>query len=272
MSRTVSALDSAYPINTEHTARFARDGFIHLPEILPAATVAAYEPEISAQVVTLNTEHRPLAERSTFKRAFLQVMNLWRHSESIRRLVFSRRLAQVAAQLLDVASVRLYHDQALYKEPGGGPTPWHADQYYWPFDSDRTCTLWLPLHDVSPAMGPLSFATGSHRLDLGRDQAISDESEKIIQANLANATLDVASEPFAIGDASVHQGWTFHRAEPNTTNTPRRVLTIIYLDADITVAEPTSATRSDFDRWLPGATVGGVPDTHLNPTLWPPRP
>ena len=37
-------------------------------------------------------------------------------------------------------SVRLYHDQALFKEAGGGITPWHQDQHYWPLDTDRTIT------------------------------------------------------------------------------------------------------------------------------------
>ena len=59
--------------------------------------------------------------------------------------MFSRRLAGVAAKLLGVYAVRLYHDQALYKEPGGGIIPWHADQYYWPLSSDRCVTIWLPL-------------------------------------------------------------------------------------------------------------------------------
>jgi len=31
---------------------------------------------------------------------------------------------------MGVQGVRLYHDQALIKEPGGKPTPWHQDYYY----------------------------------------------------------------------------------------------------------------------------------------------
>jgi len=30
-----------------------------------------------------------------------------------------QRLARVAAELLGVSGVRLYHDQSLYREPGG---------------------------------------------------------------------------------------------------------------------------------------------------------
>jgi Phytanoyl-CoA dioxygenase (PhyH) len=61
-----------------------------------------------------------------------------------------------------VGGVRLYHDQALYKEAGGGPTPWHADQYYWPLTTDRVVTAWVPLQAVSADMGPLAFAERTH--------------------------------------------------------------------------------------------------------------
>ena len=39
---------------------------------------------------------------------------------------------------MGVAGVRMYHDQALYKEPGGGITPWHVDQVYWPVSNNNT--------------------------------------------------------------------------------------------------------------------------------------
>ena len=111
------------------------------------ATIAAYEPEITGKVIELNTQDLPLEARDTYGKAFLQVMNLWQDSELVLEFVSSPRLARIAAQLLGVRSVRLYHDQALYKESGGGVTPWHADQYYWPFATDRCVTAWIPLQD-----------------------------------------------------------------------------------------------------------------------------
>jgi Phytanoyl-CoA dioxygenase (PhyH) len=267
-------LTTPYPVTAEHVQRFDADGFIRLPQALAPDVVRSYEPEITAKVIERNTMHLPFQARSTFQRAFLQVMNLWRHSDRVRELVHSPRLARLAAELLGVQAVRLYHDQALYKEPGGGITPWHADQYYWPLDSDRTCTIWLPLQDTPLEMGPLSFAAGSHRLALGRDLPISSESEEQIQRALAEREVPVVQEPFRLGDASVHQGWTFHRAAANTTREPRRAMTIIYMDADIIVTEPNPAQRGDLEAWLPGAAVGAVPDTPLNPVLysrsWPP--
>ena len=49
---------------------------------------------------------------------------------------------EIATELMQTDGARLYHDQALFKEAGGGITPWHADQYYWPLNrlaNDKKC-------------------------------------------------------------------------------------------------------------------------------------
>ena len=55
-------------------------------------------------------------------------MNVWEQDADIHRFAHGTRLARIAANLMGVRGVRLYHDQALRKQPGGGQTPWHADQ------------------------------------------------------------------------------------------------------------------------------------------------
>ena len=85
-----------------------------------------------------------IEERDTFGKAFLQVMNLWRNDERVKKFVMAKRFGRMAADLLGVENVRIYHDQALFKEPGGGPTPWHQDQFYWPVDTANTITMWMP--------------------------------------------------------------------------------------------------------------------------------
>ena len=262
-------IDSPYILGPEAVNRFDRDGFVRLSDVLNDATVTHFQPEITGKVIELNTMHLPMAERSTYHKAFLQVTNLWQHSELVRKLVLSPRLARIAAELMGVDGVRLYHDQALYKEAGGGITPWHADQYYWPLSSDRSCTVWIPLQDTPAEMGPLEFASGSHRFEFGRDLPISDESEAALQQALGEQGFPTSSAPYTLGDVSFHTGWTFHHAGANTMATPRRVMTIIYIDADITVAEPTNdPQRNDLATFMPGAQPGDVPDTPLNPVLY----
>ncbi|MEB8336048.1 phytanoyl-CoA dioxygenase family protein [Streptomyces endophyticus] len=255
------------------TADFNRDGFVHLSGVLSPETLAAHEPTITSEVIRLNTQDTPLTERDTYGKAFLQVCNLWRQNEKVRELVFSQRLAKIASELLGVHAVRLYHDQALYKEPSGGITPWHADQYYWPLSSDRCVTAWIPLQETPLAMGPLAFARGSHQFSYGRDLPISDESEARLKETLAAQHFEDVIEPFALGDVSFHRGWTFHHAGPNRGTEPRRVMTVIYMDADARVAEPTNDNQVADRGWMPGTAIGQVPDTPLNPVLhdsgWP---
>ncbi len=261
-------VDSAYQLAGDTRARFERDGFVRLPGVLSPATVEHFEPEITAKLIELNTMHLQMPERATYQKAFLQVTNLWEHSDLVRRFVLSQRLGRIAAELMGVDGVRMYHDQALYKEPDGGITPWHADQYYWPLGSDRSCTVWVPLQDTPAEMGSLEFAVGSQKVDFGRDLPISDESEAAVQKALRERDFDVSAEPYALGDVSYHQGWTFHRAGPNMTQTPRRVMTVIFIDADITVTEAAEHQQPDLDTFMPGAEPGQVPDTPLNPVIY----
>jgi ectoine hydroxylase-related dioxygenase (phytanoyl-CoA dioxygenase family) len=118
-------------------------------------------------------------------------------------------------------------------------------------------------------LGPLEFARSSHRFEHGRDLPISDDSERELQRILATQGFEVDSAPFRVGDASFHLGWTFHRAGPNTSTTARRVMTIIYVDADAVVSAPTNdSQRNDLSVWLGDTPVGAVPDTELNPVLY----
>lgn len=263
-------VDSPYVLGDDGRGRFERDGFVRLRGVFDAAAVERFAPEITAKVIELNTMHLPLAERSTYAKAFLQVTNLWRHSEVVRRFVLSQRLGRIAAELMGVDRVRLYHDQALYKEADGGMTPWHADQYYWPFGNERACTAWVPLQETPTGMGPLEFAVGSQSFAFGRDLPISDESEAELQNALAEQGFEVSAEPYALGDVSFHSGWTFHRAGPNTTEIPRRVMTIIYIDADMPITSPTNDhQRSDLAHWQADTAPHTIPNTPLNPVIYP---
>ncbi len=264
-----AGLNAPYPLTPAQIVAFREQGYIKLKDVLSAAALKRYGEEITQLVVALNANDKPLAERTTYGKAFLQVGNLWRHSAAVEAFVRSKRLARIAADLLEVGGVRLYHDQALYKEPGGGITPWHADQYYWPFASDRAVTVWVPLQATPVAMGPLSFCGGSHRLDLDRELEISDASEARIQAKVVDAGLDVDEGAFDLGEVSYHLGWTFHRAGPNATERPRGVMTMIYIDAAMALAEPVNANqRSDWDRWIPGTGIGETIATPQNPLLF----
>lgn len=262
-------IDRPYPLSDDQVAAFRRDGFIRLKSVFSAAEIAWFSDEITRLTIELNTQTLPISERSTYDRAFLQVMNLWEHGGRAREFVFGRRLAGIAADLLEVEGVRLYHDQSLYKEPGGGITPAHADQYYWPLASDRTITAWVPLQAVPDDMGPLAFFSGSQGVELGRELAISDDSERAITDMMDRQGFPIVTAPFDLGEVSFHLGWTFHRAGENRSARPRSVMTVIYMDRDMRLKDPTNDNqRADWAQWCPGAVVGQIIDTPKNPVLF----
>ncbi len=262
-------LHTPYALAPEQIKQFREHGFIKLKRVLSPAALEYYGTEITAQVLRLNTLTKPMSERTTYERAFLQIMNLWRQSALAKEFCFSKRLARIAAELMGVEGVRMYHDQALYKEAGGGITPWHADQYYWPLSNSNSCTVWIPLQQTTLEMGPLAFSAGSHKHDLGRHLPISDDGEARIQAALAAKNLPLHETPFDLGEVSYHYGWTFHRAGENKSAKPRAVMTIIYMEDGIRLATPQNNNQiADWETWMPGAQIGEVVATELNPVLY----
>jgi ectoine hydroxylase-related dioxygenase (phytanoyl-CoA dioxygenase family) len=265
-------LDGHHPVTAADIAFLRENGYIKIKNVLKPETVRVFGDLITEQVKRLNTLDLPMEERTTYQKAFLQVMNIWTKDEIVKRFSFSPKLARLAAELMEVSGVRMYHDQALYKEPGGGITPWHADQYYWPVSSDRTITVWIPLQETKPEMGPLAFARKTHRMAFGRDLQISDDSEELIQKSLKDAQADIDESPFDLGEVSYHFGWTFHRAGANSSAHARKVMTMIYMDENIRIAAPANKNQEqDRQDWCAGLPVGSLLEGPLNPVLWSAR-
>jgi len=262
-------IDSRYELSDEQIASFRERGFVKLKEVLSPETLAHFGEELTRLVYENNNNTKPMVERNTYQKAFIQIGNLWQKSELARMFVFSKRLARIASELLGTRGVRMYHDQALYKEGSGGFTPWHADQYYWPLATEKCCTVWVPLQETPLEMGPIAFAEGSHRFTFGRDLKISDESEEKIQEAMSVKNFPLIREPFDLGEVSFHYGWTFHRAEGNHTQKPREVMTVIYMDVDMRLKEPENENQvKDREGCCPGVEVGEIIDSPSNPVLY----
>lgn len=260
-------LNDTYSLPQSAIDLFREKGYVKLKQVLSADVLQYYGDLITEWVFKLNKLTKPMEERTTYEKAFLQIMNLWRENDEIKEFVFSKRLARIAAELMGVDGVRLYHDQALYKEPTGGITPWHADQFYWPLSNPNTVTVWIPLQAVPLDMGPLAFAEASQHVEIGRDKEISDESENLLAEALKQFNLH--ETPFELGEVSYHSGWTYHRAGSNVSGKARKVMTMIYMDKDIRIVEPTSPQRTnDWKTWLDSKPVGSVADGKLNPILY----
>ncbi|MEM8783953.1 MAG: phytanoyl-CoA dioxygenase family protein [Planctomycetota bacterium] len=263
-------LDAPFTLTDDQKASFREDGFVKLKEFFSPELLAFFDPVITQ----LTFDHNPKKgqadeDKDTYDRAFIQVGNLWEKDDTAKALIFSKRAARAAAELLEIDGVRLYHDQALYKEPAGGFTPWHVDQHYWPMDSGKSVTIWFPFTAVPIDMGPLSFGRGSHLRHIARDIAISEESEKLITAEIKKHKILEVFEPYDLGEVSFHYGWTLHRAGGNTTDQARRVQTMIYMDQSMRLIKPQREAHDfDWKAWSPNTKVGEVMADPKNPVLY----
>ena len=263
-------LDEPYPLTEAQKQQFREDGFIKLKNVFAADVLADYGEEIT-RLTLAHAPATPLEQRSTYGKAFIQVGYVYNMSEKARAFTFNKRVARIAAELMDVPGVRLHFDQALYKEAGGGFTPWHVDQHYWHhLGSNKALTAWIPLHPVPLENGPLCFGKGSHRKNMGRDLPISDESEKQIKQMIKDEGVIEVFEPYELGEVSFHLGWTLHRAGPNTLAYPRKVHTIAYIERDMPLqVSDHPDLRKELDAWMPnGWKAGDIINGPRTPVLW----
>lgn len=263
------ALSDDIEILKEQIEQFRNSGYTLIRNILNRNEVAAYRKIILSAADKYNTEKRRLEDRDTYGKAFLQIMNLWTVDEQVKKFTMARRFAGIAAGLLGVDNVRIYHDQALFKEAGGGPTPWHQDQYYWPVDTDNTVTMWMPLVDIDDTMGMLTFAAGSHKKGYVFDNEISDESEEAFDTYVKDNGLPVEHPPFMhAGDATFHYGYTMHKASGNHSDHLREVMTVIYVADGAKITAPKHKWQvNDHKTWLRGLPVGSLVNSDLNPVV-----
>ncbi|HVG15722.1 MAG TPA: phytanoyl-CoA dioxygenase family protein [Chitinophagaceae bacterium] len=263
------SIDSYAKIDATQINEFRQNGHTLIKNVLSTEEVTAYREVINHAAYRHNTEKRAMEERDTYGKAFLQIMNLWERDEAVRQFTLAKRFAKIAADLLGVDNVRIYHDQALYKEGGGGFTPWHQDQYYWPLNTNNTITMWMPLIDIKEEMGMLTFASRSHTSGFVENVAISDESEKKLEQHIKDKGFTIA-RPHSMnaGDATWHYGWTLHSAPGNSSTTTREVMTIIYFADGAQVTEPQNDDQeNDRQRWLEGLPPGSLAASALNPLV-----
>jgi hypothetical protein len=255
-------LTEPYDLDPAAVDAFARHAFVRLPAVFSPAVVRRLAERLDE---LLRAEHgNDVAGR------FTALEQMWLHDDLMRAVALSPRIGGLAAALLDVPGVRLYHDNALSKEPGCGRTPWHHDAEHFPLQTTDAVTAWMPMSAIPGPMGPLSFARGRDVLgevaDLKFDKVGTSYDEAVTQ-RFRTRNVAVESEPFAVGDVSFHSALCFHTAGPNRTTQPRRALATTYFADGTRVVESPTLISGTWREFLPGIEPGGLANSELNPVV-----
>lgn len=246
--------------------RFRRDGFVVIPDLLDDAELDEYGRAVTAAVhARTSADERPLEERSRYEQSFVQCMNLWEDHSDVRPLTFHPRLGQAAAELLGVDAIRVWHDQALYKQAGGRPTDAHQDHPYWPMKETASVTAWIPFEGSTRASGAMAFLPGSHLIGLRKFVNIFFGEPEDLLADPEVAGIEPVHVEVPKGSVSFHHGLTVHFADPNTTDRNRAVHTIIYFPDGHTRGYPFPHFAVDRG----GIQVDEPIASEVTPIAWP---
>jgi len=262
-------LDQFLNIAASQRDEFRVNGHLLVRGILGEEEIAVFRQRVVDAVKRQSREKRRLPEKGIYGRAFGQMVNLWRTDEGIRRFVLSKRFGKVAADLLGVANVRIYHDHALFKEAGGRATYWHQDQYYWPLDTADTVTMAMALTDQHIDMGMFVFATGSHKYGTIMDPKLSSEPDGTYRKYIRERQFSL-SRPAGMraGDATWHYGNTVHHTSANLSDKRREMMTITYMADGARVAQPMHPSQvNELNMWLNGLPPGRLAVSENNPLV-----
>jgi len=254
-------------VREELIERFRRDGFVVVPDLLTDAELDQFGAAVDRAVADRKrNDTRALAEKSLYEQSFTQCINLWEDHRDVLPLTFHPKISQAAAMLIGVERLRLWHDQALYKDAGGRYTEPHQDQPYWPMDEIDTLSAWIPFDGSTRENGCMAYVPGSHRVGVRKFINIfaADESVKILEEPAIAAIPPVYVE-VPRGSVAFHHGLTVHLAGANKSNRTRRVHTMIYFRDGATRTKPW--VHPSVDR--PGIKMGEAIDSDLTPLVWP---
>ena len=255
-------LATPYEVPAAARESFAADAFVKLPDVLSAGVVRRLAERLEELLVA--------AHGTGTAGRFLALEQMWLDDDLMRHVALSPRVGGIAADLLDVDAVRLYHDNALSKEPGCGRTPWHHDDEHFPLGSTDVATAWMPMSAIPAPMGPLSFAHGVRLRELlaGLEfDKVGTSYDVAVSQRLGTSGVALTESPYAVGEVSFHSSLCFHTAGPNRTTQPRRALATTYFADGAHVVEAPTMISGTWQEFLPDTAPGAPARSRLNPVV-----
>jgi ectoine hydroxylase-related dioxygenase (phytanoyl-CoA dioxygenase family) len=200
----------------------------------------------------------------------------WRRIPEYRAFVENSCAAEIAGRAMEAATVRIFHEHVLIKEPGTGKrTPWHHDLPYYNVKGAKTASLWLALDPV-PLESSLEFVAGSHRwntlfyprrfLDSANYDYPGEGYGPVPDVDADRAKHRILSWALEPGDAVLFEFRTLHAAAGNSQTTRRRGFSTRWLGEDMIYAVRPGVTSPPFHDI--GLADGDALPDDLFPVIW----
>jgi phytanoyl-CoA hydroxylase len=221
-------------LTRDQIQKYQDDGFLYFSGLLTGKEVTELKTAVVDTVASMGKrkvagDAATLTETDYYAKVFTQRLNLWRLSETIKGYMQNPKLGEMLGQLAGVDGLRVWHDQALIKEPFANPTAWHLDNPFWSFFSRQSISIWIALEDATPFNGCMYFIPGTHRLANFDPQEIGQNLSGLFKNYPAMGEIDPVPVPMKAGDCSFHNGLVAHGAGANMTRGRRIAMTCAYM-------------------------------------------
>ncbi len=255
-SGLLNLLNEPYAVSQQQIQDYRRDGYIVVEDLITGEALEQLRDTVAEAVAVESTEdHLKISGLgTTYDRVFNQKVNLWNRHESIRPFALCRRFAGIAAQL-EGRTMRIWHDQSLFKEPGKisvNKTPWHQDSPYWPHsDRAHSTTIWIALKDANARNGCMTFIPGTHTQEY--QPVRFGTSDDLFEFAPKYKGVKGHMKEIKAGSATFHNGLTFHYAGPNATDQTREAYAVVYMPDGVrfngeahVVTEPLQLSKNEL--------------------------
>jgi phytanoyl-CoA hydroxylase len=258
-------------LTSEEVTTYRKQGFVVVEDFLSPEELQQWRHAVDSAVgarsraADLERKRRLVAggtkseDPSYYSTVFTQRLQLWTDSQHMREIMLDPEIGRMAAVLAGVEGIRIWHDQALIKEPWASPTGFHLDNPYWSYSNKAALSIWVALDDATQQNGAMIFCPGSHlATDCNRNSGIGQDLGELFSLYPEMKVAPVVV-PMKAGTASFHNGMLAHGAGANMTPGRRRAMTCGYMPTGSTFNGQQNVLPSDYVATLAVGEYPGVP-------------
>lgn len=256
-------------LSSQQISHYQNNGYLVIEGFLDAEELEVWR-RTTDEAVRQRTESKGMLTNieagDYYSKVFTQCIRLADTHDGMHALMFDPRLSEVAGTLSGVEGLRLWHDQALIKEPWGNPTAWHLDDPYWSFDSPNAISLWMALDNATLQNGCMYYLPGTHKTARYQTSGIGANMRDLFKEYPEWINLEAVAAPCPAGSAVFHSGLIAHGAGANMTPGRRRAMTCGYMPEGCTFNGKRNILPEEYFNSL---KVGDVLDNNeWNPLVW----
>lgn len=263
--------DTATYLSEGEVQSFSSNGFLAMASISPSTEIA----EIRRILADLIARHAGEKEGSLFDtmesskssdaQKSIQLTNPSNYNSWLLATDYVRNATRIAHQLLP--NCFLSCDFLLLKRAKvGSGTPWHQDEAYFDPQYDHaTLTFWMPLQDVGPNDGCMTYVPGSAQMGVLEHRSLHGDPQRHAFECAVTFNHDQSvTVPLQAGDCVVHGQRTLHCSTNNESSVDRYAYLLTFVVTPTLSKNPRKAPwmehRQSIDQQMKRAWMlrGGV--------------